>query len=280
MTEKNTSSEDYISFAGLQLFFVHTLRFFFQCLHQVGAIFRKGYLSLTFGVILGALAGWQYYSFAGKNYKVSMLVEYNTLDKVAYMNIIDQLNLLVRSGSKEQLAQQLQLSPVLADRVNSLGTQNLLGQTLDKDATESRFFRIVAGLRSPSGADSIGEALINYINGLPYLKKEMDEQGRIWHERLDYLQGEMVKIDSLKKEYFDPASLYRQSNSLDSLKTEINNYLIHRDKALAKITAFRPTENPQSVTMTKSITAWTALGFVAAFIIVTLRELKKKINVI
>ena len=280
MTEKNTSSEDYISFAGIQLFFVHILRFFFKCQQRAGTIFRKGWRLLTFGVILGGLAGWQYYLFVGKNYKVSMVVQYNTLDKMTYMNIVDQLNLLIRSGSQQRLALQLHISPLLAEKINTLGTQNLFGQAIDKDTTQSRFFRLVAGLSSPSGADSIGDALINYINDLPYLKKEMDGQGRIWRDRLAFIQGEMMKIDSLKKEYFDPASLYRQSNSLDSLKTEIDNYLIHRDKALSMITAFRPGENPQSVTITKSIIAWTALGFLLAFIFATLRELKKKINVI
>ena len=298
MTEKNASSEDYISFSSLKLFFVHVLRLFFRAQRFTVDILKKRYLLLACGIILGGALGWLFRSFARANYKVSMVVEYNVLDKKAYMNIVDQLDLMVHSGSKDLLAAQLGLSPELAGNVNYFRAENLAGLTLEKDTTTmTRMFRISAGLRSPSGADSISNALLAYINTLPYLKREIEEQQKIWQDRLSFLRGEMTRIDSLKKEYvhsltavkissgyyntvFDPASLYRESNILDSLKAEIGRYTIHRDKALSGITTFRPGENPQSVSVAIFTAAWIVLGFLLAFFIAALREIKKKIHVV
>jgi hypothetical protein len=298
MTEKNASTEDYISFSSLKMFFIHVLRLFFQTLRLTGDIFKKNYILLVSGIILGGAIGWLLRPLVGTNYKVYMIVEYNILDKKAYMNIVDQVGLLVRSGSTDRLATQLGLSPALAGNVNSLETENLAGLTLEKDTTTmTRFFRIKAGLHSPAGADSIATALLAYINALPYLKREMEEQQKIMHDRLSFLQAEMTRIDSLKREYsrsltavkissgyyntvFDPASLYKESNTLDSLKAEISRYLIHRDKALSGITTFRPGDHPQNISTPVFIAAWIVLGFLLAFIIAALRELKKKIHVV
>lgn len=297
MTEKNVSSEDYISFSSLKMFVIHVLRLFFQSLRFIGRIITKSYILLLIGILLGGTLGWMFRSFAGPNYKVSMVVEYNILDKKAYMNIVDQLALLVRSGSHERLAEQLGISPGLAGNVNSLTTENLLGVTLDKDTTTmTRLFRIKAGLNSPGGADSIAEGLIGYINTLPYLKREMDEQQKVLRSRLSFLQSEIAGIDSVRNEYahslatvkissgnystvFDPASLYKQSNTLDSLKSEIGRYLIHRDKALSGITTFRPAQHPQSISAPIFMGAWIVLGLLAAFAIAALLEIKKKIHV-
>jgi len=297
MTEKNVSAEDYISFSSLKMFVIHVLRLFFQSLRFTGEIVRKRYILLITGILLGGLLGWLFGFLSGANYKVSMVVEYNVLDKKAYMNIIDQLALLVRSGSQERLAEQLNVSPGLAGNIKSLTTENLLGITLDKDTTTTRLFRIKAELRAPAGADTIADGLLGYINALPYLKREMDEQQRVFRDRLSFLQAEIAGIDSVRNEYahslatvkissgnystvFDPASLYKQSNTLDSLQTEIRKYLINRDKALSGITSFRPAGRPQSLSGTILMAIWIVLGWLAAFVIAALLEIKKKIHVV
>ena len=263
---------------------------------MIGDICRKSWALLLTGILVGGLVGWLYHSVTGRKYKVSMVVAYQAGDKRTYMNIVDQLDLLVRTGSGDRLAAQLGISPLLAGNVTYLGTENLLGIPLDKDTTIIHSFRIVATFASPFGVDSLGSSLIDYINGLPYLKKEIEAQNNIAQDQLAYIQVEMARIDSLKKDYsrslvtvkpgpgfynnvFDPASIYKQSYTLDSLKTEIGKFLIHRDRALSIVIPFNAANRPQSMSKTMSVAAWLVLGFLVGFIFAALGEIKKKINV-
>jgi hypothetical protein len=297
MTEKNVQSEDYISFSSLKLFLIRILRFFFTGLKLPGYIFKRHYLLFIAGIIVGGSVGWLYALAVGKNYKVSMIVEYNMLDKTTYRNIVDELEAMIKLGSKDRLAAQLGISPALAENVNSLGTENLIGQSLAGDTTTNRttMFKIVAELESPRGADSLGEALLAYINGLPYLKGEMEEQMRIRQDQLSFIREEMVRIDSLKRDYlhslpaaksvsghydiiFDPASIYKQSYSLDSQKAEIRKDMIHQEKALSEITAFKAAEHPNALARSTTMPPFMAAGLVLAFLLGVLQEIKKKVN--
>lgn len=297
MSEKNIQSEDYISFSSLKQFFIRLLRLFFSGLEMIGDICRKSWLLLLTGIVIGGLAGWLYHTVTGRKYKVSMLVAYHALDKKTYMTIVDQLGLLVRTGSGDRLAAQLGISPLLAGNLTYLGTENLLGVPLDKDTTTSNHsFRIVATFGSSYGVDSMGAAVIGYINGLPYVKQEIELRNNIAQDQLAYIQTEMARIDSLKKDYsrslvavkpgpgfynnvFDPASIYKQSYTLDSLKTEVDKFLIHRDRALSIVVPFTAARTPQSMSQTMSIAAWMVIGFLVGFIFAALHEIKKKINV-
>jgi hypothetical protein len=297
MTEKNVQTEDYISFSSLKLFLIRILRFFFTGLKLPGYIFKRHYLLFIAGIIVGGSVGWLYVLAVGKKYKVSMIVEYNMLDKTTYRNIVDELETMIKLGSKDRLAAQLGISPALAENVNKLGTENLIGQSLAGDTTTNRtmMFKIVAELKFPRGADSLGEALLGYINGLPYLKEEMEELMRIRQDQLSFIREEMVRIDSLKRDYlhslpvakpvsghydiiFDPATIYKQSYSLDSQKAAIRADMIHQEKALAEITAFKAAEHPNALARSTTVPPFMAAGLILAFLLGVLQEIKKKVN--
>ena len=246
------------------------------------------------GVVIGGAIGWLYHIVAGKNYKVSMVVEYNILDKKAYLNVFEQLNLLVSTGSKDKLANALGVSQLMADNVNKIEATNITGQPLETDTNSSILFRVNAGMKSPFGVDSLGIALLNYVNGLPYLKKDWEERVRIMKEQLSFIKDEMSKMDSLKREYsrsltavkvtsgyyinvYDPVSMYRQSYSLDSMRTEINKTLIHGDKALQVISPFRGHRSTSiAIENDISFAVWMIFGFLLAFIFALLPGNKEK----
>jgi hypothetical protein len=280
MTASNIQPDDYISFSGLRSFLTGLFRFFFKCWRFAGDCVRDHYLLLITGVVLGGFAGWLYHAVFGQKYKVSMIVQYRALDKTIYRDIVSDINRMILYGSKQRVAIQLGVPLRLVDKVNKLGTADLNGRPLvDDPNTNFPIFEIVGELRSPEGADTLGDALVNYINGLPYLQSQITEQMKIRQDQLGFIQKEMANIDSLKRDNIhDPASVYRQSFSLDSLRATIRTYLIHGDKALSEITAFRAADEPQSAPAVFVVVVLAVGGFLIAFLIAVFLELKTRLQ--
>jgi hypothetical protein len=168
----------------------------------------------------------------------------------------------------------------LVEKVNKLGTADLNGKPLmDDPNTNYPIFEITGELRSPEAADSLGDALVRYINGLPYLQGEIAEQLKIRQDQLGFIQKESANIDSLKKDnLLDPASIYRQSYSLDSLRAAIRRYLIHGDKAISEITTFRAADKPQSAPVAFVVVVLAAGGLLLALLMATFLELKMRVQ--
>jgi hypothetical protein len=279
MTTPNHKPDDYISFTGVKSFLTGLLRLFFSMLRLIGDAARRRFWLLACGIVAGACAGWLYHAAFGQKYKVAMIVEYRVLDKVVYRDIFNELNRMVHYGSKERIASELGVPQPLVENINKIGTLDLNGQFLTaKPAMAPPIFQIVAELRSSEGVDSLGRALVRYVNSLPYLQAEIAGQLAIRQEQLAFVRKEMGNIDSLKKEnIFDPASVYRHSYSLDSLQAQIRKYLIHGDKALSPITEFKASDRPQSAPAWYVISVLAVAGFLAAFVIAVIVEIKVRV---
>jgi hypothetical protein len=280
MTASNIQPDDYISFSGLRSFLTGFFRFFFHCCHLAADSVRKHFWLIFTGTVLGGSLGWLYHTVFGQKYKVSMIVEYRALDRTIYRDIVSDLNRMILYGSRQRVATQLGVPLRLIEKVNKLGTADLNGKPLtDEPTTNFPIFEITAELRSPEGADSLGTALISYINGLPYLNGEIAEQMNIRQDRLNFIQKQLANIDSLRKNNLpDPASIYRQSYSLDSLRAAIRSYLIHGDRAISEITGFRAADKPQSAPAVFVVVVLAMGGFLIAFLIAAFLELKLRVQ--
>ncbi|HET6254276.1 MAG TPA: hypothetical protein VFE32_09390 [Puia sp.] len=280
MTTSNIQPDDYISFSGLRSFITGAIRFFFKCCRFAAGAARDHVWPLVMGIVLGGLAGWLYHALFGQRYKVSMIVEYRVLDKPVYRDVVSDINRMIQSGSRRQVAVQLGIPFRLVEKVNKLGTTDLNGKPLTDDPVGgSSIFLIVGELRSPEGADSLGDALISYINGLPYLESEIAEQMKIRQDQLVFIRQELANIDSLRKDNLrDPASVYHQSYSLDSLRAAIRKYLIHGNGALSQITKFRASDEPQSAPAAFVVIVLAVGGFLIAFLIAVFLELKTRVQ--
>jgi hypothetical protein len=280
MTASNIQPDDYISFSGLRSFLTGLFRFFFKCCRLAGDSVRDHYWIVIMGVVLGGSAGWLYHTVFGQKYKVSMIVEYRALDKTIYRDIVSDINRMILYGSRQRVAAQLGIPLRLVEKVNKLGTADLNGKPLvDDPNTNFPIFEVTGELRSPEGADSLGDALINYINGLPYLQGEIAEQMKIHQDQLGFIQKELANIDSLKRDnLLDPASVYRQSFSLDSLRASIRKYLIHGDKAISEITVFQAADEPQSAPVVFVVGVLALGGFLITFLIAVLMELRTYVH--
>jgi hypothetical protein len=280
MTASNIQPDDYISFSGLRSFLTGLFRFFFKCCRLAGDSVRNHYWLLITGAMLGGTAGLLYHLAFGQKYKVTMIVEYRALDKTIYRDIVSDLNRMILYGSRARVAGLLGVHLRLVEKVNKLGTADLNGKPLmDDPNTTYPIFEITGELRSPEAADSLGDALVRYINGLPYLQGEIAEQLKIRQDQLGFIQKESANIDSLKKDNLpDPASIYRQSYSLDSLRAAIRRYLIHGDKAISEITTFRAADKPQSAPVAFVVVVLAAGGLLLALLMATFLELKIRVQ--
>jgi hypothetical protein len=295
MTDKKVHPEDYIAIPNAKSFLINGFRLFFRSLDFLMTTIRKSVVLLVIGMVAGGLVGVILHLLTSKNFSVSMSVQYTTLDKRAYTDILDQMETLIKSRSYETLASDLRVSPSIIENINTVDGATMDNLPLRKDTTSYPFFKIVLGLKSPYGVDSLEGALVNYFNGLPYLKKKKEGEIRVYREQLDYIDSETVKIDSLKKAYtrslnttrpvsgvfingFDPSNIYHQSYQLDTMRASINAWLNDRSQPILLVKGFRATKTPQSISRSASIVVCILAGFLIALIFSLLTEVNKKIN--
>jgi hypothetical protein len=294
--ENKTHSEDYIAVPSFKNVIIRAVRFLFRFWAFLGLTVRKNTVFLIVGAIAGGLVGLALHLVNGKNFKVSMVVNYTALDKRAYTNVLEQLESLVNTRSYETLAGDLKISDVIAENIKTIEGRNLDDLYLGKDTSSYPFFKIVVGLKSPYGADSLQDALLGYFNDLPFLKKQKEDQIKVYKDQLTYIQSENGRMDSLKQEYvhslanmkiiaggiysnaFDPANIYRQSFQLDTMQASINTWLNAKSMPMQLVSGFRTTKTPQSISRTVSIAACIIGGFLFALVLALLGEINKKFN--
>lgn len=293
--ENNVHPEDRIALPSFRSFLIGLFRTLFKLIELMRAAIRKNVLLLIVGAVLGGLIGLVYHFYVVKKFRLSMLVEYTALDKPSYASVLEQLNTLISTDSRSTLATDLKISPLLSENISGISGQNIRGRAMDDDSSFYPFFNIIVDLKSPYGADSLGLALVSYINELPYLKKEKDDQLKVLQGNLEYIDQQMTKIDSLNHEYartlgankmisgfynnaFDPASLYAQSYKLDSLKGAIHEWINNKSQPLKVVKGFRSTAKPITLSRTASLTLCILGGFLVALFFAMLIELNKKIN--
>jgi hypothetical protein len=120
-------------------------------------------------------------------------------------------------------------------------------------------------------------------------------KARVYEEQLAFINREQGKLDTLKSEYvrslssfrtlssfynnaFDPASIYRQSYVLDSLKSAITLQLNAESKFVSTVAGFKPAESPSGVSGFVSVVAFMLLGVVLVFISRLFAEINRTLN--
>jgi hypothetical protein len=295
MMDKKVHSEDYIAIPSFKNFIIQLFRLTFTVWSILGLAIRKGYMLLIAGTVAGAVVGLLLHLVTPKNFKVSMLVQYTVLDKRAYTNELDQMENLVRTRSYEVIAEDLKVSPMVAENINRIEGLTLDDLSLNKDTSSYPYFKIEVGLKSPYGVDSLQTGLLSFFNDLPYLKKQKEDQIRILKDQLTYIESETGKMDSLKQEYtrslasmkmvsgvysnaFDPANIYHQSYQLDTMRASITNWLNSKSQPMVMISGFRATREPQSISRSVSIVVCILSGFLISLFVAVCIELNKKLN--
>jgi hypothetical protein len=173
MNEENIKSDDYINVPGFKKVLIFILRAFFFVFYRVLEVIKNSKLLLLAGLVSGLIVGYSYYTSRPVFYEVSMISESTLLHKRTVAEMLNQLDLLVKTGSYTKLGKEISLSEREARQIRSIG-----GLTLDNDKLESdtsskihQPFKMVATIMESELADKIQTSLVNYFNDKPSLKK-------------------------------------------------------------------------------------------------------------
>ena len=296
MTEKNQLSEDYISMSGFQKGIKQFLRGFFWFINYLNIVLFKNKYTVLIGLIAGLLIGYLFYATRPVYYKVSMVVEFNELTKKTYAEMLDQLNNLTAPSSVPKLSQELNIPAESAAKISFIDSRNINDDPLETDTSTRKWqpFKIILGLKNSSGSDTLQQAVVNYLNNSPMLKKIKQEQRKITLDKLSFINSDLQKLDSLKLEYnrflsrpnaatfynnaFNPADLFVQSSALAREKEILMRWLTIDSAAVSVIDGFKPSSSPQSISLLKSLLIFGTIGLLLGYLLAFLRETKLKVS--
>jgi hypothetical protein len=295
MPDNKVTSEDDISLSSLTMFIAAFLRAIFKLLALSGFVIKKSWALLLTGVLAGGLLGFLYHKSGSGNYKVTTVVSYSEFNKRVFGELLADLQTLVMTDSKSTLAADLKIPYDQADNISKIDGQSFLNESLLKDTSNAPLFKIVVSLKKPANVDSLQEALVNYLNDLPYVKQLKAAKTKTYEDRLAFLNAQLGKLDTLKNEYvhslaafkspttfynnaFDPAAIYRQSYVLDSIKDATTLLLVSDSHLVSTVSGFKSTQKPEVISQSMSIIAFVLLGFLIAFIFALFAEINKRLN--
>jgi hypothetical protein len=297
MNEENIKSEDYISLPPFKKLTIHFLRFIFSVVDQLFEVIKKHKLLLLAGLILGMAAGYFRYASKSSNFEVSMIGETSTVHRKTIGEMIQSLNELVASRSYIELAKELGISEQHAGKLNYLGLTGLLNESLENDTSTkySQPFKIVAGIGNPDLTDTFQNAIVNYLDNKPSLKRIHEELIKFHYEKLSFIDGELTKLDTLESTYnrflasskitttyysnsADPASIYKQASDLIEEKGTVMTWLSSNSKPIQVIDEFKNPFLPRSGSKFKSLAYGGLIGLTVFFLLGLYIELHRKIR--
>jgi hypothetical protein len=297
MNEENIKSEDHIDLPPLKKIAIQFLRSIFSVIDLFAEVIRKSKLLLLAGLISGLAVGFSYYSSRPAYFEVSMIAESSAAYRKTLSEMIKSLNALIGSRSQGKLAAILAISEQNAGQVSLLEMTGISNESLEND-TSTKYnqpFKIIARIHNPALTDTFQNAIVNYLNNKPTLKKVKDDQVRFYNEKLAYTDKELAKLDTLKTEYnhflasskitttyysndVDPSTIYKQSNELINEKGTILYWLSTNSKPVQVIDEFKSLVLPQSYSLIKSLSFGALIGLGICFLLGLYLELYRKIR--
>lgn len=148
--------------------------------------------------ILLSLFFW-FWNRGGQGYYQSeMVCAYNSLHKKTFGEMVHRLDLLARSGSANQLAQELQMKPEDTRKIIALDARNVAGSPLWEDINSERSpMYFVATTTDRTIFPELQEKLLNYLNQTPYEGKRIAFEQQKATVKIDAYRNSMTQIDAL-----------------------------------------------------------------------------------
>ena len=297
MSEQKINHEDQIYIPGIKNVIKQILGLFFWVFSFFALVANKNKLLLLCGLLIGLISGYIYYTTKPSFYKASMVVIHSELTKKTYAEILDQLDKLTTAGSRQKLAEELNLPVELAGNILSIDAKNINDLPLRED-TSSKIkqpFKIIVELKSDKASDSLQNAIINYVNNSPYIKRLKEQQNKSYIERISFIERELSKLDSLKDEYtrflasskitatfynnaFDPTDIYVHSSNLVNQKESLKNSLNIDGAAISVVDGLKVPSSPQTPSLLIYLLLFGGMGLIAGFMLGSFYEAEKKVS--
>jgi hypothetical protein len=297
MDEKNIQSEDYVNTSGLKGITVEILNFIFSvCITLISPFIKRKSLLLV-GAIVGLIAGFSYYKTKPSFYEVSMIVESTHLNYITVSEVIKQLDKLAHSGTKENLSRELKIDEDQAKQIILIDSRSMANESLAADTSQafSLPFKIIADIKENRIADTLQNGIITYLNSKPYLTKIIENEKKIYIDKLLFIQSELSKLDSLKTGYnrflttskisatiynnaLNPSEIYIHSLNLINQKEIILKWLNNSSEAFSVIDGFKSSRVKKSISFRNALLIFGAIGLGIGYLIGLLLELRRKIK--
>jgi hypothetical protein len=295
MTEENIKREDEIVLPPLKKVTVQFLRFIFSVVDLMLEVLRRSRFLLLIGLIAGLAAGYFFYTSRASYFEVSMIAESSSVHRKTLTEMIKSLNDLIASQSYGKLAAELHISDPEARQITHIEMSSLLNESLEND-TSTKFnvpFKVIARIKQTELTDTFQNAIVNYLDNKPMLKKVKEQQVKYYTEKLDFIERELAKLDTLKTEYnrffasskitttyysndVDPSNIYKHANELFNEKGAIMSWLISDSKPIQVIDEFKSPTLPQSYSRFKLTIYGALIGFCICFLVGLYRYLYRK----
>ena len=295
MSEKSSPGSDpipSISFSAL-------LTLFFRSLLQAAKDFilfcSRHKILLLLAVVVGVVIGFVKRRTTSSYYKASMIVNSSGTTLKVYGQMLNNLNTLVGSGAYDLLSKALHVDGETARKLTSIEGTNMDGMDLRKDSSTrtSNPFIIQMSILDAGVADSLGNAVIYYFNNNGYLHQLKEGQVRLHKEKLEFLNRELSRMDSLKDAYnrslavskntppfytdaFGPANVYKQSDVYARERVEEGEWLLQRQESLAAIDGVKSSAVSSATNTTRSLLMYTGIFFFAGCLLGAILEVIKK----
>jgi hypothetical protein len=224
--------------------------------------------------------------------------EYNVLTRRNYSEIFSQLNTQILNNSKAELVNELHIDKNTANKLVRFELQGLDGNEISSSDTSTKhqgFLIARVTLKDSVNTGILQDAIINYINNLPYLKKLKDGEMLIYDQSLKFINDEQRRLDSLKDLYnrfiamgklpstfysnaFDPAEIYKRSNELQGQKNELIRWQATQERSFSLIDGFKIINNPSAKTLTANFIISGLISLCLAFFICLVIEIRANLN--
>ena len=165
----------------------------------------KRYYLIAALVFIGIVAGGHFFlKTTGYNYYESgMACEFNSMSNKTYGEMLQNLEILVKTHSFASLSQTLQIPLPDAQKILNIDAVNMSGSPLNEDITADKFpFYIKVKATDRAVFFVLQPALMNYLNtASPYRQKTNDFESASTLNKINFLKKDLSLADTIIEGY-------------------------------------------------------------------------------
>jgi len=256
-------------------------------------LWRNKFL-LAGAMLAGGITGFGVYEMTPASYKLTLIVRHTELTGMTIGHMLENLDGLATTHSYSQLSQTLKSSEAVVDNIKSIKGKSITGEKLTADTSKlaDEPFIIEVSVGSMAMPDTIQPLILNFFNHNEYLNKLKNDKIRLMTSNLEFINGELERLDSLKLVYnrflsssrnspmfynnaFNPAEIYKQSAEYYSEKTAIEEWLAQSRTPILSIDGSKPFAMPQSSGMVALMLIYALIFFFIANFLAGIREIPR-----
>lgn len=244
---------------------------------------------LSLAAIAGIVAGISMYLIVPLSYRLTMIVKPTELNGKIFGQMLKSLNNLASSGSYDVLARNFNISQDASKKIISISGQTMQGIDLLKDTTQNydKPFIIELYVKDNSISTTMEGVIISYFNNNRYLNKLKNDKTLLSINKIEYLNSELGKLDTLKNAYnsfltmsktpsmyynnaMDPVGTYETSSNFYNERNALKEWLLQNKEVLVQVDGFKPSKVPNSKGVASFIFVYGAVFFLTGCLIILL----------